>query len=152
MSIGLVHDAFSVLTRFVKTILVLTKWQGTLLPPINCYTNKLMIHVRVLLPMIRWLLFLGLFSQACLMYSSAWVIFKWQWCDWTNIHLVGNCHTTGQWICPSNYLLFVISRAQMGLEWDYLVVFSLYGWKNLPLHGSLPLLTFIPIWSFVILV
>jgi len=32
-------------------------------------------------------------SITCL---SAWMVFKWQWCDWTNIHSAGNLYTTGK--------------------------------------------------------
>jgi len=36
----------------------------------------------------------------------AFVAFKkWQWCDWTSIHLAGNLHMTGQGAWPSNWLL-----------------------------------------------
>jgi len=63
------------------------------------------------------LLFLGLVSWACLTYLSAWVVFKWQWCDWTSTHPARNHHTTGQKAWPFNRLLFVISWAQIGLGW-----------------------------------
>jgi len=101
-------------TRFAKTRLVRTKWQGTL------FTTNQLLHQWTNLPMIHCLLFLGLFSRACLTCSSAQVIFKWQWCEWTGIHPIGNRHTTGQKAWLSNWLLFVISRAQIGLRWDLL--------------------------------
>jgi len=31
-----------------------------------------------------------------LLFLFVWVIFKWQQCDWTSIHLAGNFHMTGQ--------------------------------------------------------
>jgi len=64
------------------------------------------------LPMIPWSAFPGTFSWACAICVSARVVFKWLWYDWTGIYLAGNLHTTGQWTWPSNWLLFVISRAQ----------------------------------------
>jgi len=33
------------------------------------------------------LLFLGLVSRACLTCLSALVVYKWQWCDWTNMEI-----------------------------------------------------------------
>jgi len=107
-------------TGFAKTGLVCTKWQGTL------FTTNRLLHQWTNSPCVyhcQWftgLLFLGLFSRACLMCSSARVAFKWQWCEWTSIHPAGNHHTTGQKAWPSNWVLFVISRAQMGLRWDLL--------------------------------
>jgi len=110
-----------------------TQWQGSgFSPPLDFYTNELTINLCVY--HCQWfpgLLFLGFVSQACLMCLSVWVVFKWQWCDWTSNHPAGNRHMT--W--PSNWL-FVISRAQMG---DHLAVFNFYTWKTLPLHGSPPL-------------
>jgi len=107
-------------TRFAKTGLVCSKWQGTLFTTnqsLHQWTNyRCVCHF-------QWftgLLFLGLFSRACLTCSSARVVFKWQWCGWTSIHPAGNRHTTGQKAWPSNWLLFVISRAQMNLRWDLL--------------------------------
>jgi len=86
------------------------------------------------------LLFLGLVSQACLTCLSGWVAFKWQWCDWTNTDLTGNHNMTGQKTWQSNWLLFVISRTQMDLRQEHLVVLNFYMWKNPPLCGSpLPL-------------
>jgi len=69
----------------------------------------------VSLPMAPWSAFLGLVSQACLACSSAQVVLKWQWYDWTSTHSAGNHHMIGQKAWPSNWLLFVIPRAQMGL-------------------------------------
>jgi len=103
-------------TRFAKTSLVCTKWQGTL------FTTNQLLHQWTSDPRVchcQWfsgLLFLGLFSLACLTCSSARVVFKWQWCEWTSIHPAWNHHMTGQKAWPSNWLLFVISRAQMGLR------------------------------------
>jgi len=72
------------------------------------------------------LLFLGLVSWACLTCFSAWVDFKWQWCDWTHPWLVRELgHQIG-------YYLWYLK-----LKWDHLAVFNLYAWKSLPLCGSL---------------
>jgi len=103
-------------TRFAKIGLVHTKWQGTL------FTTIRLLHQWTNYPCVchcQWftgLLFLGLFSRACLTCSSARVVFNWQWCEWTSIHPAGNRHTTGQKAWPSNWLLFVMSRAQRGLR------------------------------------
>jgi len=127
---------FKNVTRFAKTGLVCTKWQGTLF---TCYTNELIIHVYIYhYQRFTDLLFLGPFSQACLTCSSTWVVFKWQWCEWTSIHPTGNLHTTGQWTWESNWLLFVISRVQMGIKWDHFALFSSYRWKNLPFMAPHP--------------
>jgi len=81
--------------------------------------HSISIYINELLPMhgslvcFSWGLFLG----------PAWralVVFKWQWFDWISTHPAGNHHTTGQKAWPSNWLLFVISTAQMGLRWDYM--------------------------------
>jgi len=92
----------SYVTRFAKTGLVRTKWQGT------HFTTNQLLHQWTNHPCVchcQWftsLLFLGLFSRACLTCSSARVAFKWQWCEWTSIHPAGNRHTTGQKAWPSN--------------------------------------------------
>jgi len=93
-------------------------------PLLNFYISELTIHVYHC----QWfpgLLFLGLVW-------CAQVVFKWQRCDWTITHLAGN-HTTGQKALPSNWLLFVICRAQMGLRWDHLAVSASTHGKNPPL-------------------
>ena len=131
-------------TGFDKGWLLYTQWQGRLFTTfqfLHQWTNNTRVYHCQCFP---GLLFLGLVSWACLMCLSARVVFKWQWCNWKDIHLAGNCHMTGQRAWPSNWLLFVISRAQMGLKWEHLVVFSLYTWKNLLLHGSPPPPTSIP--------
>jgi len=76
----------------------------------------------VSLQIFPWSAFLGLVSWACLICSNDWVVFKWKWCEWTSTHPAGNCHMTGQKAWPSNWLLFVISRAQMGLKGNLLAV------------------------------
>jgi len=81
-------------------------------PSLDFYINELTIHVCI----IPGLLFLGLVSRACLMCSSVQVVFKWQWFDWTSTYPAENHHTTGQKAWPSNWLLFVIIIAQMGLR------------------------------------
>ena len=140
------------MTRFAKTSLVRTKWQGTL------FTTNQLLHQWTNHPCLchcQWftgLLFLGLFSWACLTCSSAWVVFKWQWCEWTSIHPAGNHHTTGQKAWPSNWLLFVISRAQMGLRWDLLACQLQHVEKPATSGGSPLPPTSTPIWSFVIVV
>jgi len=76
--LGRVAIAWTILTRFAKTGLVRTKWQGTL------FTTTQLLHQWTNDPCVyhcqcfTGLLSLGLISQACLIYSSAWVIFKWQ--------------------------------------------------------------------------
>jgi len=62
------------------------------------------------------LLSLGLAPLACLTCLSAWVVFRWQWCEETSTHPAGNHHMTGQKAWPSNWLLFLTFRAQMGLR------------------------------------
>jgi len=93
-------------------------------PPLDFYINELTIHVCIIVngPMICF--------SWCLTCLSAQVVFKWQWCDWTSTHPVGNCHTTGQIAWPSNWLLFVISRSQIGLKWDHMEVLNFYMWKK----------------------
>jgi len=118
---------------FAKTGLFHTKWQGTLFTTtqfLHQWTNDPCVYHS--LPMIYWSVFLGLFSWACL---SAQVVFKWQWCERTSTHLTGNHCTIGQWAWPLNRLLFVISRANMGLRWDHLGVFNFCAWKTLLLCG-----------------
>jgi len=67
---------------FAKSGLVHTKWQGTLFTTnqlLHQWTNgSCVCHY----PQSTGLLFLGLFSWACLTCSSARVVFKWQWCEW----------------------------------------------------------------------
>jgi len=79
------------------------------------------------LPMVPWSAFPGVcFSNLSdVLEWLGQVVFKWQWCEWTSTHLSGNHHMTGQKAWPSNWLLFVISRAQTGLRWDHLAV-SIY--------------------------
>jgi len=108
-------------------------------PPLDFYINKLTIHMCIIANCSHGLLFLGLVSQVCLACSSARVVFKWPWCDWTGTHLAGNRHMTGQKAWPSNWLLFVISRAWMGLRWDHLAVStSTHGKKPLPWFPTSP--------------
>jgi len=117
-------------TRFAKTSLVRTKWQDKLFTTnqlLHQWTNNTCVYY------FQWftsLLFLRLFSRACLTCSSARVAFKWQWCEWTSIHLAGNHHMTGQKAWLSNWLLFVISRAQIGLRWHL--------WQCYPLRMEKP--------------
>jgi len=53
-------------------------------------------------------------------------------------HPAGNCHTTGQKAWPPNWLLFVVSRAQMSLRWDFPAVSTSTNGKSCHLHGSPP--------------
>jgi len=132
--------------------LVHSKWQGTV------FTTNQLLHQWTNDPCVyhcQWftgLLFLGLFSQAFLMCSSAQVVFKWQWCDWKGTHPVVNCHMIGQIVWLSNWLLFVISRALMGFRWDLLAVSTLTCGKTSHFCGSPQPPTSTPIWSFVIVV
>jgi len=136
-----------------KTGLVCTKWQGTL------FTTNQLLHQWTNDPCVyhcQWftgLLFLGLLSWACLMCSSAQVVFKWQWCDWKGTHLAVDCHMTGQIVWPSNWLLFVIFRTWMVLRWDLLAVSTSTRGKTCHSCSSPPPPTSTPIlWSFVIVV
>jgi len=75
-----VSTASLIVAWFAKTGLVHAKWQGTLFTATQySYTNELMIHVCIVANG-------SLVCFICLMCSSVQVIFKWQWCDWTNIH------------------------------------------------------------------
>jgi len=143
-----IHNMWPDLTKAVPH----TQWQGWL------FTTTRFLHQWTNNPCVyhcQWfsgLLFLGLVSWACLTCSSAQVVFKWQWYDWTSTYLVGNRHMTSQKAWSSNWLLLVISRAQMGLRWDHPAVFNFYTWKNLLLRGSPPPPTSTHMWSFVIVV
>jgi len=53
-------------------------------PPLNFYINELMIHVCIVVNGSLVGFLLGLVSWACLTCSSARVVFKWQWCEWTS--------------------------------------------------------------------
>jgi len=92
----------------------------------------------VSLPMAPHSAFPGLVSWAYLPCSSAQVVFKWHWCDWKSTHPAVNRHTTGQKAWPSYWLLFVISRAQMGLRCDLLAVSTSTHGKTHHFHGSSP--------------
>jgi len=121
-------------------------------PPLDFYINELTIHVCIIaIVSLAGLLFLGLVSWVCLMCLSARVVFKWQWCKWTSTHLAGNRHMTGQKAWPSNWLLYVTFRAQMGLRWDLLAVSTSTVEEpttSVAPHRPWPS----PLWSFVIVV
>jgi len=139
-------------TEFDKSRLPHTQWQSWLFTTtqfLHQWTNNPCVYHCYCFP---GLLFLGLVSWACLTCSSTRVVFKWQWCEWTSTHPTGNRHTTGQRVWPSNWLLFVTFRAQMGLRWDLLVVLTSTRWRTRHFRGSPPPPTSTSIWSFVIVV
>jgi len=80
-------------TGFDKSWLPHTQWQSWLFTTtqfLHQWTNNPCVS----LPMVPWSVFLGLVSHACLMFSSAWVVFKWQWCELARKH----GHQTGYYL------------------------------------------------------
>jgi len=71
------------------------------------WTNNPCVYHCQWFPHFPGLLFLGLVFHTYLMCSSARVVFKWQWCEWTSTHLAGNCHMTGLRAFPSNWLAYL---------------------------------------------
>jgi len=89
-------------TGFDKSRLPHTQWQDWLFTTtwfLHQWTNNSCVYHCQCVP---GLLFLGLVSWTCLMCLNAWVVKTW----------------------PSNWLLFVISIAQIGLRLDHLEVFN----------------------------
>jgi len=105
------------------------------LQPLNFYINELIIHVCIIandsLVCFPVTYFLGLSDMLKCLGGLQMAV------AWLDKHLPSeNCHTAEQRAWPSKWLLFVISRAQMGPRWDHPAVFNFYAWKNLLLCGS----------------
>jgi len=86
--------------------------------------------------MLHWFAFLDAYLLGLYDMLECSSDFKWQWYDSTGIYPAENHHMTSKRAWPLNLLLFVISREQANLKWDHLTVFSLYGWKILPVCSS----------------
>ena len=123
------------MTRFDKSRLPHTQWQEWLFTTtwfLHQWTNNL--HICVSWPMVPWFAFPGAYFSGLsdVFECSGGLQMAVVWLEKWNHHMIG------QRAWESNWLLFVISRAQVGLRWRHLAVF--YVWKcgsSLPLCNHL---------------
>jgi len=124
----IVHVSFDC---FIRLYPIETDWIWQKLtdfsPPLDFYINVLTINVSIIangsLVCFPGVCFLGL----CDVLECS-VVFKWKWHDWAGIYPSENYHMIGQKAWTSNWLLFVIYRAQTCLKWDHLAAFNFYAW------------------------
>jgi len=84
-------------------------------PPLNCLINELTIHAHASLTIVHWSAFPGAYFLG-LSDTLKWLSNDSGVTGQVSIHPAGNCHSTGKRAWSSNWLLFVIIRAQTGLK------------------------------------